>query len=75
MGTLKVGVDVDVGVLDGVAHAGAGGQVADVCDRRAIGLGLVEDGAHARAVGNVQPLHRQPTTSLCRVCYYCYFWQ
>ena len=56
-------MDVNVGVLDGVAHAGAGGQVADVCDWRAIGLGLVEDGGHARAVGNVQPLHRQPTTA------------
>lgn len=56
-------MDVDVGVLDGVAHAGASGQVADVRDWGAIGLGLVEDGAHARAVGNVQPLHRQPTTA------------
>lgn len=59
--TLEIGVNVGIRILDGVAHAGACSQMADVCDRRAVGFGLLEDFGDALPVAYVHLVERQPS--------------
>lgn len=59
--TLNIGVNVELWLLDGGAHAGSCREMADVCDGDAIRKGPFKHRAHARPVADVQVVDGQPS--------------